>query len=1087
MSWSTRSAISAAAFSVKVRARISSGRARLLAIRWAMRRVSTVVLPVPAPAMMSSGPSPWQTASVWAGDSPSKILSSAVASTPSPMCGEYVTAPWPGQDRLAFPKSHAGPLPPMVQTWAMKRIPAVTLLFALHLAALSPAGTTGLARQWYRASFGAAIGASGLHAVDLDGDGRLEIVAAAAPAGSLAADYWYVVSRDGAGYSQSWVSPRHPDPITRLEVAQMDGDGALEVLVATGAQILVYDGAGRQLQQTLPAAGPIRALRVADLDLDGAPELVFTSADDLFVLDPATGALRFQGAGLGGRDLAVGNVDGDPAREIVVATGVGVGFVVDGATHAVEWTNPTGFGDLVRTADLDGGGGDEIVAGFPWGIVVYQGGSFTPAYTVPVDHLAALRIADVEGDGPREIVYGDGQWSRLHVLDGSSGAEKWAIANPDPGVTDIALGDVDGEPGAEILWGAGDSGDAPDHLHVADAVSRSLEWRSPEGGGPFFGLEIADLDGDGAPELAFGASAAEDGQSAFFVHDVATGQPKFEIRVPGPPGLARVRSADVDGDPQRELFLTMGGASGGVLLCYDSVTRTEQWRADLGTGHTFASLQVADLDGDGRLELVAGAKVEHAGSPGAYVHAYDAATGVLLWQSPLLHQGFATLSLLRVADVAGDSRPEILVAGWGDRLWMLDATGQPTAPLQTAGLELSALDTPDRDRDGQAEIVVGTLAGDLLVLDPVTGAVAETVGTFDSPIHGLAVADVDTDGALDYVFVRDGRLRVVYEPGGPEHELGELLGSAAGAHDSLLVRDLAGGFRLTLAVNAGAPGLMVLVTDRYDPYALITSPAPGSTVTGVITLSAHAADDLAVARVEFYADDVLLGVDYAPPYELQWDTARQGEGNRTLVVAAADTAGHVWTSSPVTVTVEVPGGARTAVYDPALRAPRCSGVGSSCDSGVLLAGRGTVGPEANAPNTLHRSCTDGSAGTYHFDESNDRLRVATLDGTPFAPGKTVRVEATVWAWAGYTSDKLDLYRAADAGASVWIHIATLTPRAAGAQTLTATYTLPAGTLQAVRARFRYVGAASPCGAGVFNDHDDLAFGVRATAGARSDR
>ena len=58
MSWSTRSDISAAAFSVKVSARISSGFARLVAMRCAIRRVRTVVLPVPAPAMIRSGPSP---------------------------------------------------------------------------------------------------------------------------------------------------------------------------------------------------------------------------------------------------------------------------------------------------------------------------------------------------------------------------------------------------------------------------------------------------------------------------------------------------------------------------------------------------------------------------------------------------------------------------------------------------------------------------------------------------------------------------------------------------------------------------------------------------------------------------------------------------------------------------------------------------------------------------------------------------------------------------------------------------------------------------------------------------------------------
>jgi hypothetical protein len=59
---STRSSISAAALSVNVKARISDGRARRLAIRWAMRRVMTVVLPVPAPAMISSGPASWVTA-----------------------------------------------------------------------------------------------------------------------------------------------------------------------------------------------------------------------------------------------------------------------------------------------------------------------------------------------------------------------------------------------------------------------------------------------------------------------------------------------------------------------------------------------------------------------------------------------------------------------------------------------------------------------------------------------------------------------------------------------------------------------------------------------------------------------------------------------------------------------------------------------------------------------------------------------------------------------------------------------------------------------------------------------------------------
>ena len=89
----------------------------------------------------------------------------------------------------------------------------------------------------------------------------------------------------------------------------------------------------------------------------------------------------------------------------------------------------------------------------------------------------------------------------------------------------------------------------------------------------------------------------------------------------------------------------------------------------------------------------------------------------------------------------------------------------------------------------------------------------------------------------------------------------------------------------------------------------------------------------------------------------------------------------------------------------------------------------------------------------------------------------MRIEATVWAYTASGSDKLDLYYAADAMSPAWTFLATLTPTATGAQVLSTTYTLPAGSLQAVRARFRYGGTAVACGTGTYNDHDDLVFEV----------
>jgi bacterial leucyl aminopeptidase len=179
----------------------------------------------------------------------------------------------------------------------------------------------------------------------------------------------------------------------------------------------------------------------------------------------------------------------------------------------------------------------------------------------------------------------------------------------------------------------------------------------------------------------------------------------------------------------------------------------------------------------------------------------------------------------------------------------------------------------------------------------------------------------------------------------------------------------------------------------------------------------------------------------------------------------------------VTVTATSGGGAQTAAYDAVRRAPRCTSVGTSCDSGALLNGRDGRGPEVNQPNTVNASCSDGTSGTYHVDESNDRIRVFTLDGTNLSPGKTVRIEATVWAYTTPSADRLDLYRASNGLSPSWVHVATLTPSAPGAQTLSATYTLPQGGVQAVRARFRYQGSATPCGRGSYNDHDDLVFAV----------
>ena len=80
--------------------------------------------------------------------------------------------------------------------------------------------------------------------------------------------------------------------------------------------------------------------------------------------------------------------------------------------------------------------------------------------------------------------------------------------------------------------------------------------------------------------------------------------------------------------------------------------------------------------------------------------------------------------------------------------------------------------------------------------------------------------------------------------------------------------------------------------ESQPPTVEILSPAEGEVVWGVITVEATASDDVRVAKVEFYVDDVLQEKLLAPisgaTYRLLLDTAALSQGLHTLKVVAYD-------------------------------------------------------------------------------------------------------------------------------------------------------------------------------------------------------
>ncbi len=145
---------------------------------------------------------------------------------------------------------------------------------------------------------------------------------------------------------------------------------------------------------------------------------------------------------------------------------------------------------------------------------------------------------------------------------------------------------------------------------------------------------------------------------------------------------------------------------------------------------------------------------------------------------------------------------------------------------------------------------------------------------------------------------------------------GEVVGSDSNAPYVFAWRLPAGDGRAELPVVAvahdngpnqtpSAPITIVRLDDEQPPEVQLTAPFVGVRIIEgtAIGVSALANDDVAVDRVEFFADDVSIGVDSTLPYSVSWpvpgDAAPAGEVDVTVRAVATDRAGNVAEASRV--------------------------------------------------------------------------------------------------------------------------------------------------------------------------------------------
>lgn len=247
------------------------------------------------------------------------------------------------------------------------------------------------------------------------------------------------------------------------------------------------------------------------------------------VFDAVTGSSKFvffayDPAFRGGVRVAAGDVNGDGVDDIVTAAGAGGGphvRIFDGQTGKEMggfFAYNMGFTGGVNLAvgDVNGDGAADIVTGADAGggphVRVFDGKSLREfrgffAYNPAFAGGVRVAVGDVNGDGKADIITGAGPGGGPHVrvFNGQSLQEIagfFAYNSGFRGGVNVAAGDVNGDGKLDIITGAGVGGGP--HVRVFDALSRNevagfFAFDAAMSGG--VRLSTLDFDGDGRSEI----------------------------------------------------------------------------------------------------------------------------------------------------------------------------------------------------------------------------------------------------------------------------------------------------------------------------------------------------------------------------------------------------------------------------------------------------------------------------------------------------------------------------------------------------------------------------------------------------------
>jgi hypothetical protein len=372
---------------------------------------------------------------------------------------------------------------------------------------------------------------------------------------------------------------------------------------------------------------------------------------------------------------------------------------------------------------------------------------------------------DFDRDGKTELLVTD-NGQRLYTLEYDGTNYGWSLADSTSYLTyqAITVANIDSDPEDEIIVGESQWGDIVSISYDQTNDTLVEDWRTPSENDGVSSIISADLDNDGALEVAWASGIGDGGADSLLVAgldpgftlewDNLTRYPTVSTSIPQLDGpFLGAYWFNVQAGQPRALFVsprTDSGYDGARLITMDATNGAMQISPEIGTNSNAQfALNVADYDSDGSDEIFAASSDYYDG----YFTVYDFLTDTNEWNSPA-SQGVGTA--VATGDLNGDGAADFAVATTDGYIRAYDILNQ-TLIWSNGGTPNTAQDVEiaDVDGDGTQEIITA-VDNSVAIFEKSTGGYSQRSVAALNGVSDIAISDLDGDGKLEIAAIAAG-------------------------------------------------------------------------------------------------------------------------------------------------------------------------------------------------------------------------------------------------------------------------------------------------------------------------------------------